>query len=312
MDKVSVIIPTYNRSCFLSLAIESVLDQTYKNLEIVVIDDNCQNIEERKASRDIVQNYKNKIKIIYLENKNNLGGALSRNEGIKAATGKFISFLDDDDRYEPTKIEKQLKYYNIKFNNKTKGFIFCQQKMIDEKNKIIPTFKNKIIGNNQALFEVLKTGITSTGCIFLPKEILLEVGGFEKLICGQEWFLTLKILLKGYECYSMSEELLIYNNHSQERITNSQKKIEGEKILYEIKKKYISLFSEAEQKELHYFNNIELARLCFEFKNKEGIEYIKSAIKYKKILFRDILKLSVNYLFSNNLKNKLKQIIIKN
>lgn len=308
MDIVSIIIPTYKRSIFLKRAIDSVLKQSYKNIEIIVVDDNFCNSIERKKTEEIMLNYAKEKKIKYLKNKNNLGGALSRNEGIKIATGKYISFLDDDDEYLSSKIEKQLEFYKEKFKDKRNGFIFCQSKVFDENNKEIKKNRIMINGNEEGMFEILKTGFTSTGTLFIPKEILIKVNGFEKLICGQEWYLMLKILFEGYECYSMADELLIYYEHKNERISTNLKKIEGEKNIYEIKKKYINNLNLEKQNELHYFNNIELARQHFQFKKIEGISYLKTALKYKKIKVKDLIKLMVNYFCSNAFKLKLIEI----
>ena len=85
-DLVSVIITTYKRSNLIERAILSVLNQTYKNIEIIVVDDNANFPEERKKTETIVKKYSS---IIYIANPKNLGGALSRNEGIYRAKRKF-------------------------------------------------------------------------------------------------------------------------------------------------------------------------------------------------------------------------------
>lgn len=311
-EKISVIIPTYKRSIVLERAIKSVLNQTYKNFEILIIDDNLENSLERKETEEILKNYLKLENVIYIKNKNNIGGALSRNVGIEKATGKYIAFLDDDDEYCPSKLEKQINFYNSKFKKGKTGIVYCQAKILNDKGEIIKSQKKIVNGNKEARYEILKEGFTSTGCIFMTKDLVQDVGGFEKLICGQEWFLILKILSKGYECYCQNEELLLYYNHSQERITNSKKAIEGEKILYEIKKNYIKELPISEQKELYYLNNMKLAGLNFNFKNKkEGRKYVVEAKKYKKIKIKDILKLEIGYYLTPELKIKIKKIINK-
>ena len=99
--KVSIIVPSYkrNRELF-SRAIESLLAQSYENIEIVVVDDNAklELLEYRQALSDYIQET-NSDKIKYIQNQENLGGALSRNVGIEKATGEYINFLDDEDKY---------------------------------------------------------------------------------------------------------------------------------------------------------------------------------------------------------------------
>ena len=103
MKKVSVIIPLYNEEKYITACVESVINQTYKNLEIIIVDD-----KSTDNSLKIVKNIKDKrIKIISL--KKNAGVANARNKGVEAATGDYICFLDSDDFWDKTKIEKQIK-----------------------------------------------------------------------------------------------------------------------------------------------------------------------------------------------------------
>jgi glycosyltransferase involved in cell wall biosynthesis len=99
---VSVIIPTYNRAGYVVEAIESVLAQTYKNIEIVVIDDGSTD-----DTPEMLKPYKEKIKYIYTENG---GPARARNIGMKEAAGEYIAFLDSDDLYYPFKTEIQVAF----------------------------------------------------------------------------------------------------------------------------------------------------------------------------------------------------------
>jgi glycosyltransferase involved in cell wall biosynthesis len=100
--KVSVVIPTHNRASLLKRAIDSVRNQTYKNLEIIVVDD-ASSDDTPSVVRGILDD-----RLQYLRHERNRGGAATRNTGIRAATGKYIAFLDDDDEWEPEKTELQL------------------------------------------------------------------------------------------------------------------------------------------------------------------------------------------------------------
>lgn len=96
---VSVVIPTYNRASYLPEAIESVLGQTYNDIEIIVVDDGSND-----DTREILTHYRDRIRYIYIDNG---GPARARNVGMREATGKYIAFLDSDDQYYPFKIEIQ-------------------------------------------------------------------------------------------------------------------------------------------------------------------------------------------------------------
>ena len=95
---VSVVIPTYNRACLLGRAIQCVLNQSFQDIEVIVVDDASQD-----NSADIV-NSLDDSRIKYLRHEKNRGGSSARNTGIKAARGEYIAFLDDDDEWMPTKI----------------------------------------------------------------------------------------------------------------------------------------------------------------------------------------------------------------
>ena len=115
-DKISVIIPTYNRAKSIIHSIKSVLAQTYHNLEVIIIDD-CSNDNTESLISKIEDN-----RIKYIKLKENKGANFARNLGIKLSTGKYITFQDSDDIYHRDKIEKQ--YLNI--IKKNSDFDFCQ------------------------------------------------------------------------------------------------------------------------------------------------------------------------------------------
>lgn len=111
--KVSVIIPTYNRKDYVTEAIDSVLNQTYKDFEVIVVDDGSTD----GTGEILKEKYRNKIRYFYKENG---GCASARNYGIRNALGKYIAFLDSDDKYLPKKLEDQV---GILEENKQYGFV---------------------------------------------------------------------------------------------------------------------------------------------------------------------------------------------
>ena len=121
---VSVIIPTYNRPEYICEAIESVLTQTYKNYEIIVINDGS--IADIKK---VLDSYMSKIKYIYQENK---GITATRNIGIKNSKGKYLAFLDDDDLFELRKLEIQVP---ILENNPKIGFAYSDYYVLETNKK---------------------------------------------------------------------------------------------------------------------------------------------------------------------------------
>ena len=124
MPTVSVIIPVYDRREFISEAIESVLVQTYKDIEIIVVDDGS-----TTDIKETLNPYLDKIKYVYQENR---GLAAARNSGIRCSSGKYIAFLDDDDLFEPQKLENQVRLLE---ENPDLGFVFSDYYYFETGNK---------------------------------------------------------------------------------------------------------------------------------------------------------------------------------
>ena len=103
---VSVIITTYKRAEFLERAIDSVLNQSYKDIEIIVVDDNGLNSPYSIYTQNVMKKYSSNDKIKYIQHKTNKNGAAARNTGIQASVGEYITFLDDDDFFLKNRISE--------------------------------------------------------------------------------------------------------------------------------------------------------------------------------------------------------------
>lgn len=155
MELVSIIMPNYNSEKFIKESIESVLNQTYSNIELIIIDDNSKDsslkkIKEVKDSR---------IKLIKL--KINQGAARARNEGLKISKGRYLAFLDSDDVLNEDAIEKQIKF----LKNKKSGLVFGAFEQITENGEKIKIEQVPKIINYKSL---LKT------CPIKPFTVLID------------------------------------------------------------------------------------------------------------------------------------------
>ena len=106
MNKVSIIVPIYNTEKYLKACLDSILGQTYKNLEIILVDDGSAD-----SSGQIIDNYAKKDHRIKVIHQKNQGQSAARNNGLKEATGDYIGFIDSDDKIDPTFVEKLLAPY---------------------------------------------------------------------------------------------------------------------------------------------------------------------------------------------------------
>lgn len=106
--KISVVIPSYNRAVFLERTIESVIKQTYKNFEIIVVDD--ESVDNTFEVIDSIKSKYKKIEIKYIKHSKNKGESGARNTGIKESTGDYIAFLDSDDEWAENKLQRQIEF----------------------------------------------------------------------------------------------------------------------------------------------------------------------------------------------------------
>ena len=202
---VSSIMPTYNHGKFIGKAIESVLNQTYTNFELIIIDNFSEDDTET-----IVASYKDD-RIIYLKFRNNGIIAASRNYAIKHAKGEYIAFLDSDDLWLPEKLEKQIKILEI--SNET-AMVYTRFKTIEE--GIISNNTYPKIGryNSGSIFKPLYLrAFIACSSVMVRKNILNGIGFFDTdpaLIATEDADLWLRIALKHVIKCADNAPLLLY------------------------------------------------------------------------------------------------------
>lgn len=207
---VTVCITTYNRPQLVQSAIQSVLKQNYNPLEIMVVEDGSgSGVKDWIRQSQLSQ-------ISYIRHNENLGLATARNTGLKNATGKYITFLDDDDEWDSTKIKKQVHLFE-KLDQRYL-IVYCGRKSIDN-DKSISIHKPRIKGN-------IKKAIISDGLETIPsssmfrKKILLNLGGHDTdLKTGIDHDLWMKIANKGYYVDYVDESLVIHFIHAELQMT---------------------------------------------------------------------------------------------
>ena len=273
---VSVIITTYGRSDFLEKAIKSVIAQTYKNIEIIIVDDNAQKEDIRQEVQTIVARYPQCTLII---NKTNLGGSLARNEGIKASQGELISFLDDDDTYFPTRIEKCVKAFS-NHKNENIGIIFHHSQSVTTDGKKLGEHINLL--EKKTLAQLLKIScIAATSQWVVPRYSFEQVGMFEDTPCKQDSIMMLKILGGGLKPLCVNEILSNYTVHQEGKISgNPQRNIVGITNYHNWAKKYYSQLQPAEIK------NAECRFAKDLIRNHSMLNQRKKAIAHYRVLLK--------------------------
>ena len=252
---VSVIITTHNRFEQCKRAIKSVMNQTFKPLEIIVIEDN---------SNSGIQNWikENNLEIKYIKNDINIRLAGSRNKAIKEAKGSWIAFLDDDDEWLPSRLEEQVKAYeNIESSLKENiACVQCGNETFNIAGKSVGSYLPQNCGNLKK--SIIKIGAkTPSSCFLFRKSALEQVNGFsEELISGVDHDIWMKLAVGGYDNLCVKKLLVkIYQEPIVTMMTNTDKRIKGIKQYVEKwTPTYIEWFGELKGKKYakEYFSNV--------------------------------------------------------
>ena len=205
---VSVIIPTYNRAHLVGRAIKSVLEQTYQDFELIVVDDGSTD-----NTKEVVKGFNDK-RIKYILHEKNKGATAARNTGIKAARGEYIAFQVSDDEWLPVKLEKQMKVFETV--PPEVGVVYTGfYRLKNSKKTYIPS--PKIIQKEGYIFgSLLKGNFVTTQAVLVKRECFERAGMFdESLPRLQDWELFIRIS-KDYHFKCVDEPLLIsyYQPHS--------------------------------------------------------------------------------------------------
>lgn len=205
-ELVSVIIPTYNRASLLSQAIRSVINQTYKNWQLLIIDDGSAD-DTRKVVEEFIRKDL-RIRYFYQENK---GQVCAMNLGIKNSKGDYIAFLDDDDEWLPEKLEKQIEKMK---SDKLVGLVYTDAIILDGKTN---SNKRSDIAKTQSGFiyeDLLIRNFITASSVLVRKEVFEKLGLFDesfiiKITQIQDYDMWLRIA-KHYKIEYISEPLVKY------------------------------------------------------------------------------------------------------
>lgn len=268
MDLVSVIIPTYNRPIFLKRTIDSILKQTYKNIEVIVVDDNNPYTNAREETEELISDYLQFKNIKYIQHKRNKNGSAARNTGIKNSKGKYLIFFDDDDTMNQYNIEK--KYNVLKNSDEKIGFVYSGYNKFKGKRLLYSVFSNK---KGNLTYHILNTTLQlgSGSNSMFKREVVNKIGFFdESLKRHQDW----DYLLRSFERFDIeyiNEALInIYVDDRQNipeiKIYEEQKKTFLSKFEYLIKG-----FDYKKQKYIYDAHYFQLLILSLKRKNLKNI-----------------------------------------
>ena len=219
---VSVIVPYYKKKKFIKKTLLSIINQSYQNLEILIVFD-----DERNSDLNYIKKLSKldkRIKLII--NPSNIGAGLSRNKALNSCKGDYVAFIDADDIWDKQKVKKQICEM-ISYNQNISHTSYY---IINKYNKIIGKRRAKIINNFNSLLKSCDIGLST---VMIKKKILTKNYKFAKLKTKEDFILWLRLLKKGYSFYPIDLNLTKWRKLDQSLSSSNFQKIkDGFSVYY--------------------------------------------------------------------------------
>lgn len=272
---VSVVIPTYKRAERLKRAVASALEQTYSNMEVLIVSDNEPDDEYTKADSEIVESFNDdRVRLIVQEK--HINGAAARNAGIRAAKGEFIAFLDDDDYWEKQKIEEQVAL--LKSLDSTYGGVTCNNKhyVHGRLTAAIPPIKE----GNLCKKILLRLADLSTDALLLKRTCLDETGYFDENLRRHQEVQLMTFFTAKYDIKLLDKYYVCVDDTKNENQPDPERMEKVKEDFLKAVEPVLSTFSERERKQVYAMHSFELGILYFRNgAKKKGIQKAKAVLK---------------------------------
>ena len=276
---ISVIVPTYRRILPLKQALLSVCEQRYPYWEVILVDDNADaewNQRVAQTADDIRRALPPHASLHLIVNTHNLGSAQSRNVGIRASRGEYITFLDDDDRYLPDKLGTQLNC----FQSGKADYSLVDLELFNDNDLKIGYKSHPYIvevSDPKLLMRYhLMHHLTGTSAMMFRKSYLMQIGCFDGIDIGDEFYLMTKAIEAGGNFAYVPQPLVHARVHFDgSGLSSGPMKLQGENALFAFKKKYFSVLS---RKEIRRIRMRHHAVSAFSYlKNKSYLPFLIQA-----------------------------------
>lgn len=246
---ITVITPTYKRHQYIKNAVDSVLSQTYEDFELIVVDDNPVNSEERTLTEKVMNGITDP-RVVYIQNKENLGGAGSRNKAIDMAKGEYIAFLDDDDMYLPDRLKVQVEAMK---EHDWEVCVMDGATFKYETGEPVSERHQRLwdgMTNDELIRSHLMYHISGTNSFMFRTDFIRKIGGFDIVPSCQEYILMQKALDAKPRFGYLPVTLIKNFQHEGDQLSTGPKKLAGQKMLIKNKKKYFYLLSGKEKRQV--------------------------------------------------------------
>jgi glycosyltransferase involved in cell wall biosynthesis len=289
MSLVDIVIPSYNRPDYLERLLNSINVQTFKDFQIIVIDDSS--IDEKGYSQ-VINKFSNELNLKYIRNKTNNGVQYSRNKGILETKSKYVAFVDDDDVWLPNKLLKQVDRFET--SPDIVGLLYSWADTLDQTGNII--YKYRAIHRGQCLSDLLNNNFIPAPSVIVRRSVLGKIGAFdENLPSCQDWDMWTRIVESGFSIDLVEDVLVLYQKHDRQSIGKSSASFNGYYLYYEKhKQNYIKLGMKYNLSEKYrslaynYYDKSELKYAYRSIVNSIGLCYHnwKSWLRLSQFIFR--------------------------
>lgn len=293
-ELVSIIITTYKGIETIEYAVLSALNQSYKNTEIIVVDDNGINTDCQEKTRKILKDYIDSKKIKYYAHKKNMNGSSARNTGVRLSNGKYVTFLDDDDIYLSNKVENELRY----LKKTQSSMVICGGFFVNRNGRGYRTvFRN----NNELLKDYLTEKVLfNTSTFMIDKCSFNKISGFdESFKRHQDW----EFFTRAYTNFKVEilNELLVVKYRFERNVASNPKIAENylNHFIEKRKSDIISYSSEFYEK-IYEYQQLRIAKLYYS---------INDLTNFRRVMRKTNYKFYNNVIFKENLKHLFNKLI---
>ena len=274
--KVSVIIPTYKRSEDITRAVDSVLAQTLKEFEVIVVDDNGIGTEGGEKTAEVMKKYEGDDRVIYLRHEQNQNGAAARNTGIKAARGEYVAFLDDDDAYMPERLEKMCQ----KMDALSDEWGACYTGYVKNKANGTKQYSNEKAEGDVFLQVLMRSLYIGTGSnLFFRKKAMDDIGLFDVSFRRNQDLEYLVRITKKYKMAYVDEVLMQAFYDIRTAHSTFEQSCEREALFREKFKHHLDALDKKSRREVLCMYDLDWIRLCIARKNYGAV--LKTVLKAK-------------------------------
>ncbi len=263
-ELISIVIPVYNRANVICSTIDNLLEQTYKNIEIIVVDDGSNDDIDL-----VMKKYSLNKKIKYIKSSKNSGACHARNIGIDASKGKYIAFQDSDDTWKQEKLYKQLEYLKLK----DADICICGMNLHYQNGSVKKFHSNEFTDKNINIENQLGKSFFSTQLIFGKKECFIIEKFDEKFPRFQDWDLGIR-LVKRFKVVYMSDTCVDRYLQNDSISVNSEKGYKAGKLLLEKYSEDYSKYPKAKAIFLSFYSRFQ------ELNNISSGDSLKYALKH--------------------------------